>query len=72
MHTPEEIMDISIHLGTKKVQKPIIAKTDFRFHRRGDDLIRLFGLYQGLRFYSGRSMSSVTGVGRRFACFQSV
>ena len=26
MHTPEEIMDISIHLGTKKVQKPIIAK----------------------------------------------
>lgn len=26
MHTPEEIMDISIQLGTKKVHKPIIAK----------------------------------------------
>lgn len=26
MYTPEEIMDISIHLGTKKIQKPILAK----------------------------------------------
>ena len=26
MHTPEEIMDISIHLRHQKVQKPIIAK----------------------------------------------
>lgn len=26
MHTPEEIMELSIHLGTKKIHKPILAK----------------------------------------------
>ena len=41
--TPEEIMDISIHLGTKKY-KTDHCETYFRIHRRGYDFSWLFSL----------------------------